>query len=93
VAGLKREAVRQGGKRLCGLGRRDKQTDAIWQEEPCSHLQTEADRRYKQAGKQVESSHADKGTEARGCRGRQAEEQGGNKVKRYACRNAEKQAG
>jgi hypothetical protein len=76
------EKQRQGGEtcreeRDCGLRRRDKQTDAIQQEEPCSHLETEAgrqregDRRYRQAGKQVESSHTDKGTEAGGCRGRQ----------------------
>jgi hypothetical protein len=84
------EKPRQVGRKMqsgreergCELGRRDKHTDTIWQEEPCSRLETEAgrqagrrreaDRRYSQAGKQVDSSHADKGTEAGGCRGRQA---------------------
>jgi hypothetical protein len=77
VARPKRKAGRE--ERGCGQGRRDKQTEAVWQEEACSHLETEAgrwreaDRRYRKAGKQVESSHADKGTEAGGCRVRQAE--------------------
>jgi hypothetical protein len=50
----------------------------LWQEEACSHLETEAgrrreaDRRYRQAGTQVESSHADKGTKAEVCGSRQA---------------------
>jgi hypothetical protein len=47
----------------CGQGRRDKQTEAMWQEEAFSHLETEtsgrreAGRTYRHAGKQVESSH------------------------------------
>jgi hypothetical protein len=46
-------------------------------------------------GRQVERGRQEiqAGTEAGGCRGRQADEQGGNKVKRYAQRNEEKQAG
>jgi hypothetical protein len=60
----KREAGRE--ERGCGQGRRDKQTEAVWQEEACSHLETEA-------GRETESSHADSGTEAGGCRVRQAE--------------------
>jgi hypothetical protein len=61
-------------ERGCGQGGRDKQTEAMWQEEACSHLETEAgrrreaDRRYRQAGKQVKSSHAHRGTEAGGWR-------------------------
>jgi hypothetical protein len=64
VARPKREAGRE--ERNC---RREEETSrqAMWQEEASSHVETEAgrwkgaDRRYRQVGKQVQSSHADKG--------------------------------
>jgi hypothetical protein len=46
-------------------GRRDKQTEAMWQEEECSHLEPEA-------GREAGRDQPCKGTEAGRCRGRQA---------------------
>jgi hypothetical protein len=49
VARPKRDASRE--ERGCRQGRRNK-TEAVWQEETCNHLETEAGRKEIQAGRQ-----------------------------------------